>query len=82
MYECYYVYIVESLLQSPLLVPFIGKDRCIEFLAELFISSIEQEINITIILHEKLIGLSLLSTTIGTEHEPLLQLGMVNLWQL
>ena len=66
------------LLQSPFLVLFIGKDQCTVFLAELSISSIEQQINIAIILYQKLIGLSLLSTTVGPEHEPLLKLGVVN----
>ena len=41
-------------------------------------SRVEQKINITIILYQKLIELSLLSTTVGPEHKPLLQLGVAN----
>ena len=73
------------LLQSPLFesssFAFCWQNQCKEFLAELFINSVWTENKHYHHLTSKLIVLSLLSTTIGPEHKPLLWLGVVLPWQ-
>ena len=54
------------------------QNQCIQCLAELFINSVWTENKCYHHLTSKLIVLSLLPTTVGPEHEPLLQPGVVH----
>ena len=75
--EClFYIYIVDSSSFA-----FCWQNPFVEFLIELLIDSVWTDNKHYHHLISKLIVLSLLSTTVGPEHEPLLWTGVVHPWQ-